>query len=479
MRLGKTAVSHFVSQVAVTLSGFVATWVIAYVLGADGLGQYSIVVALGFFWLVIPANAVAMAVRKRMSENEAPADFLGGGLLLNAGLAVTLAALVLVAGEALGGIVSRDREFMIVLIEYDAEIAAMLVAAVAYRTARALLQGQKRVAATGWLNTSERVLRTVFQVAVLLVGLGVAWISFAHAGSLALVALAAIFLSRYRPTLPSLDQIRSLLEYAKYAWMGALRGRVFGWLDTIVLSFFVGASLIGIYEAAWGIASMLAIASGSIRQTLFPEVSDLSTDAGYDRIRHYLNEALAFSGIFVIPGLLGAAVLGERVLQFYRPEFGRGAGILLILITAYLADVFASQFMSVINGINRPDTAFRVNMAFIGLNLVLNVVLIWAIGWYGAAIATAVSSAMRTGVSYWALQSILGEVTIPFGELARQAAAAVVMAGTVYPVIPMVPGGRIGTVLLAGFGAVVYSVVLLAIAPRIRSKALSLAPETV
>ena len=49
MRLGKTAASHFISQVVVTLSGFVATWLIAFVLGASGLGRYSVVVSLGFF----------------------------------------------------------------------------------------------------------------------------------------------------------------------------------------------------------------------------------------------------------------------------------------------------------------------------------------------------------------------------------------------------------------------------------------------
>lgn len=476
MRLGRTALLHFISQVVVTLAGFAATWLIAVVLGADGLGRYSVIVSLGFFWLVIPGNAVANAMKKRISEGNKPSEFIGGGILLNTVAVAVVGLLVLLAGDLLGGIVSRNRELMRVLIGYDTEIVIMLAATVAYRTTLGSLQGQKRVAVTGWLKAGERVTRTALQVGALTAAMGVAGIALGHAGSLAVSAGAAFLLSKCRPAVPSLSQVRSLLEYAKYAWMGALRGRVFGWLDTIFLSFFVGASLIGIYEAAWGIASMLAIASSSISQTLFPEVSELSTQGGYDQVRHYLDEALAFSGILVIPGLLGAVVIGDRVLRFYRPEFGQGATVLLILITAYLADVFASQFTNVINGVDRPDAAFRVNMVFIACNAILNVVLIWAFGWTGAAVATALSSAIRAIVGYWVLGKIISSVRIPYKTLGTQTAAAALMAAAVYPITKLVPPSRLGTLLLAGCGGLIYAVVLLAISSRVRSKAFSLIP---
>ncbi|MFC6973771.1 hypothetical protein ACFQL1_02280 [Halomicroarcula sp. GCM10025709] len=142
MKLGKTAALHFGSQVVITLSGFAATFLIALFLGPSGLGQYAVALSLGFFWLVIPANAVANAMKKRMSEGEDPAGFLGGGLALNTAVAAVGAAVVLVAGDALGGIVSRNREIMRVLITYDAEIAALFVGAVAYRSAVASSKGK-------------------------------------------------------------------------------------------------------------------------------------------------------------------------------------------------------------------------------------------------------------------------------------------------------------------------------------------------
>ena len=70
--------------------------------------------------------------------------------------------------------------------------------------------------------------------------------------------------------------------------------------------FFVSPSLIGIYEVAWGLGSMLAVISTSVRTTLFPEISDLS--AQEEEISHYLKEGLTFSGILVVPGFFSSVV---------------------------------------------------------------------------------------------------------------------------------------------------------------------------
>lgn len=479
MKLGRTAALHFITQVITTISGFLATFLIAIYLGSDGLGEYAVAISIGYYWLVIPATSVASAVTKRMSEGKNPSSYVGGGILINAILAIVGSVAVLVAGEALTGIVSRNREFMRILLTYDTEIAALYVSSIGFRTASGALDGQKEVAKSGALQAGERILRTAFQVVLLILGYTAAAITFGHAASLLVTGGIGLLISAYRPTVPSPEQIRSLIDYAKFAWVGALQGRVFGWLDTIVLSFFVSTSLIGIYEAAWGIASMLAMASSSISKTLFPELSDISTNSEYQEIRHYLNEALAFSGVFIIPGLFGALILGDRILRFYRPEFGIGSAILVTLIIAYTADVYASQFLSVINAVNRPDAAFRINIVFVVTNAILNVFLIWQYGWYGAAAATAVSAGLRTMVGYASLRRIIGGITVPVIEIGRQFGASVMMAIVVWPIQGFIPAGRLGTLCIVGLGAVVYSGTLIALSRRTRDKIRLLVPARV
>ncbi|GGN88040.1 MULTISPECIES: oligosaccharide flippase family protein [Haloarcula] len=477
MRLGKTTILHFGTQVLTSVSGFAATFVIAYLLGAEGLGSYSIIVAIGFFWLGIPANAVSTAVRKRMSEGERVREYFSAGFAINVAGGVLLGALVLLASRVLQATLPQsEREFVAILSTHPLAIAGLVVGGVVLRSSMAGLDGQKRVAASGGLQAIERTGRTVLQVAVLLLGLGVAGLAFGHAVSLLVVGLAGLALVRVRPTIPPLSLVRDLLGFARYAWMGALRSRVFGWMDTIVLSFFVTASLIGIYEAAWGLASLLGMVSGSISRTLFPEVSDLSTDRNYERIKHYLDEGLVFAGVFVIPGLLGVAVIGGRVLAFYRPEFAKGAEILMILIAAYGADVYASQFVSVINAVDEPKVAYRINLAFVTINVVLNVVLVWQFGWYGAAVATAVASWFRAVGGYWSLRRIIGDLSVPTREIAFEVLAALLMVAVLVPLHGRAPSGRLWTLFLVLAGAGVYVTALLAVSTRVRTKATGLVP---
>jgi O-antigen/teichoic acid export membrane protein len=477
MRPGKTTIVDFASNLVVSLAGFVATFAIAVLLGPAALGEYAVATALGFFWLVVPGNAVAKALTKRVSEGDDPGAYFTTGFALNVLIGLALSIAVYASGVLLPLAFATDgTAFVDILTRYTEPIAILVFGTYVYRSVSAGLQGEKRVATAGLLKSFERIGRTLVQVAAILLGYGVSALILGHALALVITAVIGLYLIGLRPTRPEASHVRQIAAFAKYAWMGALRSRVFGWMDTIILAFFVSSTLIGIYEAAWGIASLLAAVSASIQRTLFPEMSDLGTDAAYDRVKHFLDEGLVFAGVFVIPGLLGAGVIGTRVLEFYRPEFSQGAGILLLLVLAYWFDVYASQFLNVINAIDHPDVAFRVNYSFIAANLVLNVVLIWWIGWYGAAIATAVSSALRLGLGYVALRDLVGRLRVPIREISLELAAALVMAGVVFAAKPYALQGRVGTLLLVGLGAGIYSLLLLALSTRIRDKALSLLP---
>jgi O-antigen/teichoic acid export membrane protein len=301
-------------------------------------------------------------------------------------------------------------------------------------------------------------------------GLGVEWLFLAHSGSLLLAAAVGLRATDTGLVWPARAQFESLYAYARYSWLGALESRTFGWMDTLVLSFIAPAGLIGIYEAAWGLASLLRVVSGSIQQTLFPEVSDLSTSDATDRILHYLDEGLLFAGLFVIPGLVGSLVVGERILRFYRPSFVEGTDVLVLLIVASLFNVYSSQIINVINAMDRPDISYDVSLRVIVANLVLNVGLGVTYGWWGVAVATGLSAGLRLVLGYRGLYRFVGEISIPSGELGRQLGAAALMGAFVAFLDMRVPLGRVNTVLLVGLGALVYSAAIAGASPRVRGK---------
>lgn len=472
MRLGRTTFLHFLSQVVRSVAGFSARFAIAYLLGSAILGQYAVIVGLGSFWLPIVGTAIARATTKRVSEGTDAEAFLSAGLLINFGvMALTGGGIYLGALVLEYSAIGASSMFVRVLTGEKLLIAVLAMSAIAYRTALAGLAGQKLIAQVGGLEAIERALRALLQIGFILAGASLAGLVVGHVAALVGVALLAILLYEIAPARPSRAHLESILVYARHGWVSTLQSRVFGWLDVIILSLFVADGLIGIYEVAWGLGSLLATISASVRSTLFPEISELAASDRYDRIRHYLGEGIFFSGLFVIPGFFGTIVIGERILKIYGSTFGQGRLILVILVAGYVADVYASQFVNALNAIDRPEVTYRINLLFVGTNVVLNLVLIYAIGWYGAAIATGISALLRTALSYRSLTVILGRPDVPIVDVAWELVSAVVMAFAVVVATRQVPGSREFTVILVLFGAGVYLLVLLGLSGLARNKA--------
>jgi O-antigen/teichoic acid export membrane protein len=466
VREGKTTLVHFLSQVGTSVAGFVATFAIARLLGADGLGVYTLGLAL-LFWFNVPTTAIASAMNKRMSEGTDQGEFLSAGFVLNAGFGLLVLLLFLAFRPLVDGYVGAPVAGLVgLLVLVESMFAAVQNG----------LNGQKRVAASGLSLFAERVVRTLAQVVLVVLGFEVAGLFLGYVGS-AVVGIA-VGLVPYRVWFrrPSIEQFRRLLSYAQYAWLGKLKTRAFGWMDTIVLGFFVAPALVGIYEVAWNLSTMLILVSLSIQQTLFPELSDLGTTDDYERIHHLLNEGLVFVGVFAVPGLFGAAIVGPRVLAIYRPEFATGAEVLLILIAAQLVSAFASQLLNVINAVDRADVAFRINAVFLVVNVALNVALVSAFGWVGAAVATGASAVVTLVLSYAAVVSLVGAPDVPFGDIGFEVVAGAAMAVLVALAKPLAPVNHYATIGLVLLGACVYVLVLLGLSTRIRRKMLSLVP---
>jgi O-antigen/teichoic acid export membrane protein len=465
MRFGKVAILHFLAQVVRSVAGFAATFFIARYLGAAELGIYSQALAL-LFWLKLPGNSVSTAVSKRMSERSASEGFLLTGL-----------AIVLGYGFILGGILVILQEYVnsYVGIEVAGILALLIAVNLSSDVITSGLIGIKRVALSGWLGSIEQVFRLLAQIGFVLIGgYYVVGLVLGHLLSLAIFATIGLLFIRERLSLPNLRAVGELRTFAQYSWLGNLKSVALNWMDLLVLGFFVADNLVGIYQASWTLSSFLALASSSIATTLFPELSDLGTEEDYERAQHLIDEAFVFAGVFLIPGIFGAAVIGDRVLRIYRPEFSIGAVILVILITARTFDAFGRQLINALNGLDYPDIAFRINAAFLVVNLSLNLLLVSLIGWYGAAIATLVSSMVFSAVCWRYLTDIIGGFGLPFREIGREILASTVMVAFLVVMIPSMPSGNYATVAVVVFGAAVYATSLLGLSPRIRQKTLSL-----
>ena len=457
VRLGQTSAIHFGSQVITTVVGFVATLYIARKLGSATLGSYSLFIAVVIWAKVATGTGLQQALKKRISEREGSRGDLGAGLALQGIAYLIVAVLALALAEPLNEQLRFDGAGLLVIA-----LALTLMSSFVSAT----LQGEQKVHIAAVLTPIDRVIRSGIQLAVVFFGVlggGMVGLVWGYIAGGAVAALVGFVFVGMHPRRPSREHFERILGFARYSWLGDLESRSFSSMDTIVLGLFVSSSLIGYYEVAWNLASILAVFGVSISNSLFPTLSELSSANERDAIGNLIENGLAFAGLFIIPGLVGALVIGDQVLGIYSAEFQQASGVLILLIVARLLYAYEAQFTSALYAIDHPDTAFRINAAFIGANLILNCILVYVYGWIGAAVATTIAAGMGLVLGY---RSLIGIVDFrpPIWEIVKQGSAASMMGIIVYVANPLISDivswQILATSILAGIGGGVYFVLL-------------------
>lgn len=461
MRIGQTSVIYFLGKVVSSVIGFLATIYFARLLGAEVLGLYAVAIAVSRWLQLGGSMGVGSAVEKRMSEGQEPEQYFAAGVLMVTAFAAVIVASLVVFRHQVNAYVGADVAFL---------IAALTAVQLLFAIIGAGLKGQRRVHVYGILKpvkeASESLTQVLFIVPLLfgfgLIGLLVGRVIGAFIGALLALAVLGVRFRRPRP-----EHFRRLFSFAKYSWLGRVEGRTFKEADILIMGFLVSSTLIGVYSIAWSLTMFLTLFGSSIKTTLFPEISNADATEGKEAVS-LIEDGISYQGLILIPGFVGGAVLSEQILQIYGDEFVQGTAVLWILILAVLLKGYQSQFLSALNGLDRPDISFRIYVVFIGSNLVLNVVLIYLYGWIGAAVATALSAGIGLSLSYMAIKRLTTFIT-PVSMIAKQSVAALVMGAFVYGGLLIeetysIIGYNVVTLLvLITSGATLYFVLLLAI----------------
>jgi len=467
MRLGQTSVVHFVSGLVASVLGFVSTVYIARLLGAEPLGVYHLAIGLVSWLAIVGEVGVSSAVSKRVSEGDEQAEYVIAGVVVVAALFLIVAAGVFLARDQVGAYVGYAASGFVVLI---------LLVVLLNGLVNSLLVGFHLVHVSGVLSPVKTGGQAVAQVGLIVAGLSTAALFVGHvAGLVVAIAVGAYYVLRASPSvaLPDREHFEALFDFAKFSWLGSVQSKMFSYTDVVVLGFFVSSGLIGVYAVAWNLSQFLILFSGTLRSTLFPEMSETAAEADPQAVSGIVEQSLTFGGLLLIPGLFGGAILGERILRIYGPAFPKGTVVLTVLIGANLLMGYQNQLLNTLNAVDRPDLAFRVNLVFVAANLALNIVLVWRYGWVGAAVATAASVAVSLALAYRHVGALI-DFEPPTDEILRQWLAAGVMALVVAGGLQIENAYRVVghnfavVVLLVGTGAGVYFAVLLGISKAFR-----------
>jgi len=467
MRLGQTSAIYFISKLLAYMLGFVATIYFTRTLGDEIYGFYAVTLALVSWLGIIKTVGLGNAIVKRMSEGEEPNAYLAAGTAIKAALTTIVALGVFIFQDQVNAYVGQPVAELVVVL---------LIVSIASGLVSAALKGTHRVHIYAPLKTVKEAFMSISMVVLVFLGWELTGMLVGHALGTAIIAVIGLVIVRPQVVIPERRHFVRLFDFGKYSWLGKMEKKTINEMDILVLGVFASANLTGVYAVTYSLSKFLEVFGSAISKTLFPEMSKLSTEDDLQMVQKLTHDALTFAGILLIPGIIGAALLGDRLMLIYGPEFEIGEQVLVLLIIGVLIYTYSRQLFTTLNAIDRPDLAFRANGVVVIANIVLNVTLIYSIGWVGAAIATALSAAIGFVFGLYYVRTQIS-LSLPYCELSRQWIAALLMGSVVY--IARYFGesnfawvddfNTVFVVLLVGLGAAVYFVLLLSISSTFRT----------
>lgn len=456
----RSSLGTFATRIGLSVAVFLGIFYLAVATGPLVLGIHSLFVAVVRVLDLLTNVGITEAAQKRISEGTEQDEFFTATLLVRLGLFAPVIVVVLLYRQQIAAYIGTELVVPFLL----AGSFTFLVR----KTLEAGLIGEKKVAQAGLLQFVYAAGQLVSWVLLVSLGYGLFGVLLGYVIGQALASVVGLFLLNLRLRQPSTQHFRSLFQFAKYSWVGAVTTQSWIWTDTLILGLFVAPTFIGVYELGWQITGVLFLLASAISSTLFANISELSTHDGTGRTTELLERSLVYTGILAIPGLVGGMIFAEPLLAIFGEEYRIGATIVAVLILSRVFHSYEVVFGKVINALDRPDLMFRTNTVFILLNIVLNVLAIATVGWIGAALATTGAMILKTALTYHYIRSIL-VFSVPIKEILLEVLSALIMGLCLWLLTPVSSSLRpLETVLLIGLGAAIYAVTVLVLVERVR-----------
>ncbi len=206
-----------------------------------------------------------------------------------------------------------------------------------------------------------------------------------------LILLFRYSMGRFRV---SWKNLYPLTRYGLLTHFGSIFDELENQVDIFLLLYFLSPASVGIYSAAWAIASLLQYIANSLNVILFPKISsipekEVALDFTHKSIRCLLFICFAASVFIVITAY-------PLIRICYGAEFIDAFWVTIILLPAMIADVVFRTLFSWFKGTGKP----LVTSVFTGLSVLINtffnILLIPPYGITGAAISAVISYNLRT-----------------------------------------------------------------------------------
>jgi O-antigen/teichoic acid export membrane protein len=218
----------------------------------------------------------------------------------------------------------------------------------------------------------------------------------AHTVSTAILALGSFFTVLYYLKPLHFSTTYNRREFFKDSLPMLISSSVIillGWTDSIVLGIYKTSDQVGIYNLVLKLAMVTSFSFQALDSILAPKLSNSyhkKDMKGFEKLVHLAT----MINLLVSVGVVVVLVFGRNwVLSFFGEEFLAGSTALLILCVGQLANAICGPVGSILQMTGHQKLFQNILIGALGINVVLNFLLVQSYGLEGVSVATAISLA--------------------------------------------------------------------------------------
>lgn len=176
---------------------------------------------------------------------------------------------------------------------------------------------------------------------------------------------------------------------------------IMGWTDQFIIAMNQSEIEVGYYHMALKISNLTALALFAVNAISAPKMAESFGKKDKKGLQKIVTDSANLVFAMVIPVSIFLALFGNYLLNLFGEGFTEAYWVLLILVGGQMVNSLSGSVMYILQMTKNQVIGQYILMGAAAANLVLNILLVPTYGIEGAAVATAISTAV------WNLTSIL------------------------------------------------------------------------
>lgn len=442
-----------ITNLIMNLRGLILLPILTKTLGADGYGAWSqilvtISLVMPFIMLGLPSSMVRFlpAEKKNVGKGFFTVFFT---ILLTS---VVFALFLLLASESLATLLLKDASLALIF-----KIASALVVLEALnQTSLQAFRIFGQIKKYSMLAIVQTFIEIGLVAFLVLSGFGLVGAILSILITRGVILLLSLYLviSHIGFSLPDFSVLRPYLLFGMPLIPSVVFEIIVASSDRYAIGFFMGASPVGIYSAAYGIGSIILVFLGPISYILSPTVFKSYDEGKIDEVKSYLSYSLKYFLMFSIPSVIGLAILAKPLLvALTTSEFVLSGMFIIPLVALSMVFEGVRAIFGEVLMLFKRTKIFGIASIVAGLiNLILNIALIPYFGIIAAAVTTLLSYGILGFIMYYISRKYMKfELNLSF--ILKSVVSSIIM---IFVIRMLSPIGAVMILLTVGIGAVVY-----------------------